>query len=451
MNLLALNGFLGYGYSLESLNMGLESNPAMIGCDAGSTDAGPYYLGSGAGLVKEAQVARDLRYALRGARNLGVPLIIGSAGTAGGEPHLRSLVDVVRRLAAEEGLRFKLAKIHAEIAKELVLEALEEQRIESMPGVVPLDVQMVQQSVRIVGQMGTEPFIRALRQGSEVIIAGRACDASIFASLPIMRGCDPGLSLHLAKVLECGALCARPPSAGDSVLGSIEADHFTIRALNPERRVTEASVASHSLYEQPNPNRFEEPEGTVDISDAEYRSLADGLVRVTGSRFLPRPDGATIKLEGARLEGYRSISVAGIRDFNVLSNLETIEADTRSMVADNFEAPGEEGNYRLFFRYYGRNAVLGVNEPLADSGGHEVGVLMEAVAPSQERADSILALARSSFLHCSFPGRFTTAGNLAFPLSPSDVSAGPVFSFSVYHLLHGADEENLFQIDYEQI
>ncbi len=315
LKLVALNGFLGYGYELESLELGLKAEPRMLGADAGSTDAGPFYLGSGTQLVKTAQIHRDFRYALRVARELGVPLVIGSAGTAGGEPHLQALTEVVRRCAREDNLHFKLAMIHGEIEKEVVLQALREGRIEAMPGVDPLSAEEVQRSERIVGQMGTGPFIQALSEDAEVIIAGRACDAAIFAALPIMLGYDHALAMHLAKVIECGALCARPPSAGDSVLGTIREDHFTVRALNPKRRVTPESVASHSLYEQPNPNLFEEPEGTVDLSAAEYESMPDGSVRISGSRFHPRSGGITIKLEGARLEGYRTVTVAGIRDF----------------------------------------------------------------------------------------------------------------------------------------
>jgi len=451
LKLLALNGFLGYGYELESLKAGLEAGAEMIGADAGSTDAGPFYLGSGRQLVKTAQVERDFSHALQAARGRGIPLVIGSAGTAGGEPHLHSLLEVVRRSAERQHQHFKLAFIHAEIELELVLRALEEKRIEPMPGVPPLTAQEVRQTTRIVGQMGSEPFIRAFKAGAEVIIAGRACDASVFAALPIMQGYDAGLALHLAKVIECGALCARPPSAGDSMLGTIRDDHFTVRALNPLRRVSPESVASHSLYEQPDPNRFEEPEGSLDLSGAEYETAPDGSVRVSGSRFLPRSGGITIKLEGARLEGYRSVTVAGVRDFKVLAHLEEIEAETRGMVERNLTDEMVREGYRLLFRYYGCNAVLGENEPLSERHGHEAGVLIEAIASTQEAADTVLALARSSFLHCSFPGRSTTAGNLAFPFSPSDLSAGQVYSFSIYHLLHGADQQRLFPIEYEQI
>jgi len=42
---------------------------------------------------------------------------------------------------------------------------------------------------------------------------------------------------------------------------------------------------------------------------------------------------------------------------------------------------------------------------------------------------------RSTLLHYGYPGRISTAGNLAFPFSPSDVAMGSVYGFSLYHLM----------------
>ncbi|MGD0781559.1 MAG: 3-methylaspartate ammonia-lyase, partial [Candidatus Aminicenantales bacterium] len=52
----------------------------------------------------------------------------------------------------------------------------------------------------------------------------------------------------------------------------------------------------------------------------------------------------------------------------------------------------------------------------------------------------LCSLTRSTLLHYGYPGRISTAGNLAFPFSPSDVRMGPVFEFSVYHLMPVADQ-----------
>ena len=46
-------------------------------------------------------------------------------------------------------------------------------------------------------------------------------------------------------------------------------------------------------------------------------------------------------------------------------------------------------------------------------------------------------------------GRKSTAGNLAFPFAPNDVSFWPVYEFSVYHLMDLDPEEicGLFPVE----
>ena len=51
---------------------------------------------------------------LLGARRLKIPLIIGSTGTAGADPHLLWGYDILKEIAEEENLKFKVALIHSE-------------------------------------------------------------------------------------------------------------------------------------------------------------------------------------------------------------------------------------------------------------------------------------------------------------------------------------------------
>ena len=60
--------------------------------------------------------------------------------------------------------------------------------------------------------------------------------------------------------------------------------------------------------------------------------------------------------------------------------------------------------------------------------------LLDAVGKTQAIADEIMALARARMLHFDYPGRKSTAGNLAFPYSPSDIHMGPVYTFCIYHI-----------------
>ncbi|MDM0014565.1 acyclic terpene utilization AtuA family protein [Variovorax sp. J22P168] len=450
LRIVALNGCLGYGFEVESLQRGVDARPHMFGADAGSTDAGPYYLGSGTSMVRREQVQRDLSFALAAARGAGVPLVIGSAGIAGGEPNLQAVREVLLETAHAQGLHFKLATIHAEIDRSAVLDALHGGGIEPMPGVAALTEADVHDSVRIVGQMGCEPFAEALAAGADVVLAGRACDTAIYAALPISRGFDPGLALHLAKIMECGAQCAVPQGTNDCLLGTLRRDHFLVRPLAGRRVCTPESVAAHTMYEQGDPLMLHEPEGRVDLCEAEFEQVDAQTVRVSGSRFLPTP-GLQIKLEGARSAGFRAFALAGIRDATIIGQLDTIEATVRDAVRRNLGAGVADADWQIDFKVYGRDAVLGAREPLRHRPAHEVGVLLEVVARTQALASHALSLARSSFLHCPFPGRKTTAGNLAFPFSPSDTAAGEVFEFSVYHLMRVADQRALFAIDMERV
>ena len=93
---------------------------------------------------------------------------------------------------------------------------------------------------------------------------------------------------------------------------------------------------------------------------------------------------------------------------------------------------------------------MGELEPKPQKG-HELGIVIEAVASSQERANTLLSFARSTMLHYGFPGRISTAGNLAFPYSPSDLEAGEVYEFSMYHLLENMDPLASFPITIEEL
>ena len=447
LKIVALNGMLGYGYRLASLEEGVAQKPDMIGVDAGSTDAGPYYLGSGGSLTRPGQVYRDLRHGVVAARRAGIPMIVGSAGFGGGAPHVAGIVEMVRRIASEDKLSLRCAVIQSEMNRQLVLDALRDGRIEPMTGVPDLTEEDVSESERIVAQMGTGPLIAALRQGVDLVIAGRSCDAAIFAAMPLMHGFDPGLSFHMAKIMECGAQCSIPLAPGDSLLGVIRRNSFTVRPLGGGRVCTPASVAAHSLYEQPNPYLIVEPEGTVDVENAKFEQVDRESVRVTGSAFHPHALPHKVKLEGARRRGFRTMTIAGVRDPSVIRNLDLIAETAKTTAAARLPDSVSSEDYEIRYAFYGRDAVLGAIEPAARTmSPHEVGVVIEVLANTQALANDVLALVRASTLHCPFEGRKTTAGNLAFPFSPSDFEGGPVYEFSVYHLMAADDIDALFPI-----
>lgn len=450
MRVVSLNGLLGYGYPRASLDRALGLAPDLVGVDAGSTDPGPFYLGAGESFVSDAQVRSDLQPALRATIERGIPLVIGTAGGAGAQPHLEGLVTMVREIASEDGLCFRMAVIPAEVPEQTVLEALGEGRISPCGPAHALTEDHVRACTRIVGQMSTGPLAEALAGGADVVVAGRCCDAAIFVAEPMRRGFDAGLALHMGKILECGTLAARPAGANDVLVGTIDAGGFEVVPANPERRCTPESVAAHSLYEQPDPNCFYEPEGKVDLSECEFAQVTSRAVRVTGSRLVPAEQ-HTVKLEGARLRGFRAITVAGVRDPLVIERLEEIERSVLAAVADAMADTLAPHEFSVRFLRYGLDGVTEGREPPPDPLPREVGLVIDAIAPTQELADRVLKLARSTALHQHFDGRKTTAGNLAFPFSPSDFSGGPVYEFAIYHLMQVDDERALFPVSYEEV
>lgn len=449
IRVLSPTAILGYGFPEESFRAGLERRPDVIAVDAGSTDPGPYYLGAGVSFTDRTAVYRDLSHMLKAGRDLSIPVIIGSAGGSGAEPHLQWNLDIILEIAQKEGLSFRLAVIHGEIGHKTVLQAFDAGEISELPPGAPLSKDDIINSAHIVGQMGVEPFINALEKGADVILAGRSYDPAIFAAVPIMRGFDPGLALHMGKILECAAIAAVPGSGSDCMMGYLGKDHFLLEPLNPARKCTVTSVAAHTLYEKSNPYLLPGPGSIIDLTAARFEQYNENMVKVSGSRLSPSPF-YSVKLEGARAIGYRTFSIAGARDPVFIEKVDEIVRGVEARVRDNFrEIPVEK--YRLLFHVYGKNGVMGPLEPEKRISSHELGIVIEAVAETQELANTVCSFARSTMLHYGYPGRISTAGNLAFLYSPSDLKAGPVFRFSVYHLIRVADPCALFPVEIMEI
>lgn len=447
IKVLSTTAILGYGFPLSSFEEGMRQNPDVLAVDAGSTDPGPYYLGAGLSFTDRQAVKRDLSIMLKSGVERRIPVIVGTAGGSGADAHLEWCLDIVREIAGEEHLTFKMAIIHAEIKKELLFERLEKGKIIPLPPGKNLRKGDLASATRVVGQMGVEPFISALEKGADVIIAGRAYDPAVFAAYPIWKGFDPGLALHMGKILECASIAALPGSGSDCMMGMLYKDFFELEPLNPNRRCTTTSVAAHTLYEKTNPVKLPGPGGILDLKQTKFTAVSERAVRVEGTKFVPT--NYTVKLEGAKLVGYRTISVAGARDPIFIAKVDEILAGVKERVEDNFQEMS--GSYQLIFRLYGKNGVMGDLEPDDGFSPHELGIVIEAVAETQGLANTICSFARSTLLHYGFPGRLATAGNLAFPYSPSDFKGGEVYQFAVHHLLEVEDPCELFPIRWERI
>ena len=287
MKIVALTGILGYGYSEEALEIAFSEKVDYVGVDAGSTDPGPYYLGSGKSFTNRDNVKRDLALALPKALNVRAPFIIGSAGGAGSKKHVDWLKEIILEIAREKGLSFKLGVVYTDVDKSYLLEKFDSNKVIDMSDEFPLTKTTIQNSTNIVSQIGVEPIIEMLKNGADVILCGRACDTAIYASPCIYHGYDAGLAFHMAKIMECGAMCSEPVSAADVMQAYVFKDHFILRPANPIRKCKVDRVAAHTLYEQSNPYLIFEPDGVCDLTNSKFEQLDDRSVKVSGSVFKP--------------------------------------------------------------------------------------------------------------------------------------------------------------------
>lgn len=441
--ILAPTAILGYGFPESSFVNGMKRRPDIIAVDAGSTDPGPFYLGSGKSFTDRQMVKRDLTHILKAGVSQQIPVIVGTAGGAGAEPHLQWCSDIIREIAVEQGLSFQLGLIHAEIQKETVLAALDNGKIQPAGSAPQLTPEDVASSIRIVAQMGVEPIMEALEIGCDVILAGRCYDPAVFAARPIQLGFDPGLALHLGKILECSAIAAVPGSGSDCVLGILRDDAFLLESLNHHRRFTIESTAAHTLYEKTDPYHLPGPGGILNLEKTTFLQLPGGRTQVKGSHYEPSAT-YRVKLEGVRQAGYRSIAIAGVRDPALISTIDAVLSEVDAYTGKILKERNISGS--IYWHVYGKNGVMGSREPSPDIISQELCLVIETLAENQADADSICSLVRSTLLHYGYKGRISTAGNLAFPFSPSDISMGETYSFSIYHLME-IENQDLFRIE----
>lgn len=443
-------GMLGYGFPESSLREALKRRPDVIAVDAGSTDPGPYYLGAGIPFTSRSMTKRDLGLLLTAALEARIPLIVGSAGGGGGAPHLAWALDILREVARERSLHPRTAVIGAELDPGYLRRKHAAGDMVSFETERDVTMEDLTSCTRVVAQMGPEPIMAALTEGAEVVLAGRAFDAGLSAALPLLAGVDRGIALHMGKIAECGSLVALP-RISDGVVCTIHPDRFLIEPADPAKRCLVSTVAAHTLYEKSDPYGLPMPGGVLNVRDATFTQVDERSVEVSGSRF-ERSSDYFVKLEGAALVGFRTVCIAGLRDPGLIDRLDDVLDRVRTKVdSDLGGALGSGGSYQLLFRIYGRNGVMGALEPHVGPPPHELGLVIEAVGADQETANTVCALARSATLHMGFEGRIATAGNLAFPYSPAEFAAPPVYEFRVYHLLRVDDPSEPFTTEWETL
>lgn len=434
VSVLVPTGALGAGVRAEDVAAGLAAGVDAIACDAGSTDSGPAYLASGRSKYSRAAVKSDLTILMQAQARAKLPLLIGSCGTSGCDPALDWMRDLALEIAAEHGLRPRIALLYSEQSAADLRAAAEHGRVRPLAPMTDGDAPF-ERCDHIVALMGPEPYIAALQAGADIVLGGRTTDTAVLAAVPLMRGMNAGAAWHAGKTAECGGLCTVSPREG-GVLIRVGVDHFDVEPLRPGNRCTPQTVSAHMLYENSDPFLLHEPGGVLDVSQARYQPLDERTVRVTGSRFIPGP--YTMKLEGAAASAYQTIMLVGIRDPKVLAQIPRFLARMQPLLEQRVKDTmgAQAGDFDISLRPYGWNAVTGI-DPAPGTLPSEIGLLFVATASSQALATQIAKTCNPLFFHMPLD-REMELPSYAFPFSPAEIERGAVCEFLLNHVVHVA-------------
>ena len=443
LRFLCPNGHLGFApIKTASFYLGVDTKPDFILADSGSDDIGPGPLGSDTSTSPLEWQRHDLEHMLRASRQLGIPMIIGSAGDTGTNSRVDLYVGIIKKLAEKHKIpKFKLGYFYSDVTKDyLKAKMAAGQPIRGLDGRPDLTLEELEATDKIVAMAGVHPYIKLLDMGADVIMGGRSSDCVIFAGPAIRAGFPEALSYYLGKVLECASFCAEPYAGKETVIGEISMEDVKVTALHPNQRCTVASVAGHAMYERSNP--FDEfvAGGRLDMSNCRYEQYDDKTTRITGPQFIPS-DEFRVKLEGSGKVGERFIGMVGIRDPYTIANIDQVIQWARDQVKEKFS----DTEYELYYHVYGKNGVMGEMEPLKDVRSHELCVVVQGIAPTKEMAEEVCMTGTRQMFYARLPQVKGTAGGVAFLLDEV-LPASPAYRWTLNHTVAAEHPLELFPV-----
>jgi hypothetical protein len=437
-------GALGMTFDSAALAKGIALRPDIICVDGGSTDSGPYSLGSGTSKYSRAATKSEWRRLMIARAEAQVPLVLGTSGTCGTDTTVDWMYEITAEIALELGQTVKVARLYSSQPTERVVDALRNGRIRPLTPAPRISAESIASLSNIVALAGAEQIQTALATGADIIIAGRTTDTAIISALPLARGEHAGGAWHGAKIGECGALCTTNPTGG-VIMVEFDDGGFTVEALVEGASCTPHSVSAHMLYENADPFILYEPGGHLDVTAARYRALDARRVRVEGSKWVPGT--YTVKLEGARVAGYQTSIMAVLRNATYVANAQAwVDKLHAFLVREIKTRMGlEPSAYTLEFRLIGINSALGVMENRSATPV-EVGVLGLVTAETAELSAEIGKLINPYVLHYPLT-KDEELPTFAFPFSPAQSERGALYEFALNHVMELDEPMQAFRIE----
>ena len=448
IKVLVPSGVLGLGFDLEALNKGVKNNPDIISIDGGSTDSGPYSLGSGTSKYSRAAIKAEWKSLMIAREKANVPLVIGSCGTCGTNGMVDWMENITIELAEELNQNIKIAKLYCQQEKNFIKKNFQLSKIFPLNPAPMLNDQLIEEMTNIVALAGAEQIQECINTGAEIILAGRTTDTAIISALPLMKGANPGSSWHGAKVAECGALCSTNPTSG-VVMVEFDKTGFTVEPMSKNAFCTSETVAAHMLYENADPYILQEPGGYMDVTYSKYYNIDKKKVRVEGAKWHSSKQ-YSVKLEGAKIAGYQASLLVLLRDKNYVENVKKWTDKLSNFLKNeiNERMAIDTSEYSIEFRHIGLNSTLGELEKNIRSPV-EVGVLCLITSKNQISTE-IAKLINPFLLHFPLSSN-EELPTFAFPFSPVHSDRGCVYEFTLNHILKLDNPMDAFQIKISEV
>ena len=162
-------GALGIPYDRAALANGVKRQPDLIAIDGGSTDSGPYYLGTGTSKYSRSATKADWAELMAARATAGVPLLIGSVGTCGSDSAVDWMLDITLEITRERGEHLKITTLKSGQDRNRVTTALDAGKIKALDAAPAISGSTIKDCTNIVALAGIEQIQAALNTGADII------------------------------------------------------------------------------------------------------------------------------------------------------------------------------------------------------------------------------------------------------------------------------------------
>ena len=151
--------------------------------------------------------------------------------------------------------------------------------------------------------------------------------------------------------------------------------------------------------------------------------------------------------------GFQSVLLGSVRDPLIIGQIDDWLARLRQRILVRAQMVyGEnygESDYLLHIRVYGKDGTMGPLEPVKEIRSHELCLVFEVTAPSQEIANTLAGMVRHQALHLPIPEWSGLITGIACPYN--QLERGDVYQFNLNHVVQTDDPMEMFRLELSQV